>query len=231
MMASLSPSLQQVAWSDCVFCTENFLRTVKQNSDCQKLDDYLRPVDGMLVLQVPSLFATVWLPNSVASVLLLSQREVDRILSLMWSLGPPSWVSLTNLCYARLACDTNAPPKLQISSSASRVQEMQNKTVASLQLFSGEATFGDERCTERALARRTALKDMLKRDAAKYAAVVLVQMRGQLHVMAHSDLEKVCGSAVREARESEEINLGKFQEEHELQVALAHSEGGSWGAR
>eukprot|EP00981_Chlorochromonas_danica_P016036 scaffold15289_cov616-Ochromonas_danica.AAC.1 len=62
-----------------------------KNQEAVKLDNYLRPVDALLVFPEDH------------SVLLLSEREADRILSLQWRGGKSTSWWLLSMAYLRLA--------------------------------------------------------------------------------------------------------------------------------
>jgi len=176
----LPKTLNRIGWCEHVYCTDNFIRTVKSSV----LSEYLRPLDALLV----------WGTKPPHRVLLVSEREADRILGLLWKCTCVPKFTFVNQCFLREACDRKArndisEPQLQIghlSSVKNHLCSMQDISMASLQLLQGEAMYATD-------GRKSALKKMLQHDAAKSVVVDLLQMRGLSHMMAFSDLEKARG--------------------------------------
>ena len=160
----LSPQeLQNIAWAKTVFCTKNFWQTLQGTTN---LCNYLRPVNAMLV----------WCTKEQHVLLLLSEREAGHNLGLLWQWKRqqkhahivPTFV---NLCYARRACDMDESVSMAISSLKNPCKNMMPITMASLQLFNGEATFGQNcRRKDRAEQRKKALQKLLENNQAKATA-------------------------------------------------------------
>ena len=179
------PILRDILWSDDVYCTDNFIRTVAHQNDLDNLNLYLRPVDLLLV----------WSHPTKHQVLLISEREADRILKQLWerpasSLKCPGQpVRFLNLCSLRNNVQLSAEGALVLELPtragpvASAGNTVPHHALATIQLFHGEATYGSEE-------RNTALQKMPSNDNAKAAVVNLLSMRATSHLMACSDLER-----------------------------------------
>eukprot|EP00976_Prorocentrum_cordatum_P097578 1191049-Prorocentrum_minimum.AAC.1 len=102
-------ALEAVKWAD-IYCTQNFVYTVAVTTKKGALNEYLRPLDAVLVY-----------PNG-HGVVLLSEREADNILARMWQSGRgqvnQAVPYLVNLAYERqtaIRLDSQlSPPKLQV---------------------------------------------------------------------------------------------------------------------
>lgn len=172
--------ISSIQWSEMVFCTKNFMRTVSyppdtahRDRDAPLLDGYLRPVNGLLLSPVSK------------TILLLSEREADNILRLQWQRGEllesgNGTPLLLNLAYLRLA-HTN--PTLFRKRFPSLHLAVPARALVSIQLFSGETKYSTEQ-------QRAELVDMLAGNAhAHTAAMKLPGLRGLHFMLLRSDLE------------------------------------------
>ena len=175
-----------------VLLTKNFAVTLAcAAGEEMNMDDYLRPVDLLLLFPV------------TGTVLLLSEREADAIVPLFWrrdrsakssSSQLAHSVVLVNLCFARDAKDSaGVQATLQCPPQDSRAMySLSDQTLAAVQLFNGETTFGTP-------ARRKALRDqVLASGKAKQAAQQLPGIRGQAFLLHYSHLEDIQLGGCRE---------------------------------
>jgi hypothetical protein len=167
--------LQHIAWSDKVFCTRNFVRTI---GDHTMLGQYLRPVGSFL-----------YFPQS-KRVLLLSEREADSITStfarqlqgprMFLSCGACHDVVFSHMFQAHLAFNSDIEHQ-----HIEPLRVLPVDAFASLQLFSGESTFPTEE--QKAHLREVAFASAL----AKQAAASLPSIRGLQDKFSRSDLELI----------------------------------------
>ena len=173
----------QVPWSGAVFCTANCIYTTQlamaaaqQGGAPGLLNEYLRPLDAALLL--PS-----------GEVVLLSERELDGLLEVLWAGGGGaggSVVALLSLRYANRAFPQRARPKLAASlkpAGRDLLSRLAASELVSVQLFNGAATYeGQEQQGELVRMVRGRME----------AAEALVAMRGALPLFPRSDLQKAC---------------------------------------
>ncbi|KXZ49831.1 hypothetical protein GPECTOR_19g282 [Gonium pectorale] len=211
-------SLGGMAWSPQVYCTANFLYATSGVPAGAALNEYLRPVDALLLY--PS-----------GQVLLLSEREADRLLALVWpqhvgaggggSAGPRCSLRLlgstntaaaaaaapllVSLCYARLAF-TDAAPRLEgplapagddggriggrVAGDGTGVGASggSRRGLGAAQLVSTQLFNGE--ATYGSEAQRRELRSLVWRR--REEAEALVDMRGKQSLLPRSDLEKAC---------------------------------------
>jgi hypothetical protein len=168
LAAMLEPQgMRRVVWSASVFCTSNFALAIKQPAGNGALNEYLRAVDAMLVLPQGEE------EGGGPSVLLLSERECNALLEVLWKggsnsssasymrtrtsvLAPRQAPLLTSLCYAYKAqgirgLTADSPLRLAVGLGscgtllADRLKrgELMQQLV-SLALFNGETTYVDQ---------------------------------------------------------------------------------------
>lgn len=167
--------LIDVPWRDNVYCTKNFIMTVSLPAEGpQYIEDLLRPVDAFIYFE------------DCNSILLLSEREADKILPLMWELrsrGAGRPVRFMHLAYAK-----EAHKIATITSDSDFLSCFQEPIdamlITLLQLFNGETTY-------RGMLEE-ALKEILCTKEAKIAAKSLPYMRGLEHLLRGSKLEDLC---------------------------------------
>lgn len=152
-----------------VFCTENFLFATSVR---RQLDDYLRPVDAILVF-----------PNG--NVLLLSEREADGVLRVLAN-GDGSIVPrpmLVHLSYTGSGADHEpvrfARNPLMRAAAISRT--VGETTLVAIWLFGGRTSIP--------VCSREVVKRQVK--GAVLAVRHLVAMQGQSHMLPRSDLERL----------------------------------------
>jgi len=182
-----STNLSEVYWSMCnIFVTRNFTETVASTMEGEiaNISDFLRPVDAIVLFE------------SNDSCLLLSEWEADKTIELFWGIDEekavmPRFTNLTYLLEA-ISAHTEDVPKLQLPYSTSRRQKgngnmvhLSEHTLGGLQLLAGHTMFSSE-------ARRGAVADLLPTPEAKKAALDLVVLRGEGHMISRSDLEEIC---------------------------------------
>lgn len=159
-------------WSqERIFCTENFFRTV-DISTSEPHNEYLRPVDAILVFE-----------NS--DVLLLSDKEGDAILKILWTATNRCTCRFINLTQFRHYMDSNrsSPVDLAVGHSKTAVSE---RSTALLQLFNGETMFRSEK-------RKQALYELTECKGDRQTLREIVAWRGNMHLFSCSDLERMCG--------------------------------------
>lgn len=211
--------LAGIPWSRKVHCTANFVYTTAASllrADVHgssaaagvvggSLDEYLRPVDALLVFP------------KTGDVLLVSEREADALQEQVWVAAGKGAAGtiwgrssdapvLVNLAYAQLAAEDNPSGQQQGVLLASQLgsysvpavvtrqaaQKRQRLCVSlqlggaelvSLLIFNGCASYGSE-------AQRQRLRRMMRGRRA--AAEVLVSLRGKQAMLARSHLELAC---------------------------------------
>ena len=160
------------SWPDNVYGTENFYKACRL-TNISSLNDYLRHVNSFLLY--PS-----------GHVLLLSEREADRVLQYSWEgkdMTNASLVNLTYVCKKYFKNDIHfQTPKLNLWSPT-------ETSIAALQLFQGIVTFDLEE-------RKTAIKQILNNDLSKAAAYLFPSMRGLGMTYQYSDLDDICVTAI-----------------------------------
>lgn len=192
-----SDSVQSLDWSRTVYCTSNFASTISQRHQPDSLSEYLRPLNWVLLF-------------SDGGALLVSEREADALLELLWASSAGSHVvqsssetasrhgyalQLVNLCYASAAFDAGTPAQLALSLSVPKASDSSQQLrhgrqavrlavheVVSLQLLNGHASFGS-----RQLSRLCGMV-----SGRKEAAQKLVSMRGKQSHFSRSALELAC---------------------------------------
>ena len=134
-----------------------------------------------------------------AQVVLLSEREADRILGLLWdrapeaaplppfsATAPPSArPTLLHLCFTRLwhrALPDGGPPQMPHGPFVETC--MRRRTMATLQLANGETAYDAH--------AREALRSMLTSGQACKGARIMVHIRGRACFYVMSDLDDVC---------------------------------------
>lgn len=140
---------------------------------------YQRPIDAVLLF--PS-----------GDVVLLTPREADAFLEAAWSPPPGAAprrgaATLVSLSYARMD-DPQAAARLSVcigGGGGASKPALHPATVARLQLLGGATVFGAER-------RAGAVAELLPEAAARCAALQLPSFRGNAHLVARSQLERVC---------------------------------------
>jgi hypothetical protein len=75
--------MKNVPWEDNIFCTKNFILTVLTSEADQYIQEVLRPVDTFIYFE------------DSKCILLISEREADRILSMMWALRSKEGTSVS----------------------------------------------------------------------------------------------------------------------------------------
>lgn len=202
----LQPSeLSRFGWSQDVYGTSNFFRTVASQSGLPLgcLNHYLRMVDVF-----------VSFPNK--QVLLLSDREADELIELLWKHpdNATAKISLCHLSVLRSALDNQIPgltPNLMVlgrkwNSSWYKLRRTpihlqcpSDCVVATLQLFAGETLY-------RTQSRYEAVKDILRGFGATLGPAVadpehIVDARGNSHLFQYSGLEAACRELAREEQQ------------------------------
>lgn len=190
-------ALHSVGWSRRVFCTANFVNATSQLPNTARSNDYLRPLENILLFQS-------------GEILLVSEREADAFLELLWArpaADPDSGGSsaeagaraptLMSLCYASAAFHKGGAPSLTagLAQSASLGSQglsqgsheqgvgiVDANDMVSLRLFDGQALY------EEAQSRH--VHGMM--FGRKEVALELVRMRGKQSSLSCSDLELAC---------------------------------------
>jgi hypothetical protein len=181
--------LHEILWSpsssvEAIYATTNFINTVV---DEQTADDststgiiaqYLRPTDHVLIFKGSTAAGSA----TGSTALLLSEREADSILGLIWKRKglPEKGPCLVNLAYLRLA--KTHPPKLACRGIPD--PKLPCSLLVTLQLFNGETAYLTEE-------QKACLQKMMVSSRAKLAALKIPVMRGLQHMVSHSDLEVV----------------------------------------
>ena len=110
----ICPKVNHVLWDKTIFCTRNFAYTVVHTSKSYILNNYLRPVDFLLIFKNKE-------------ILLISEREANTILPALWG-RKESKVSLQHILYAEEG------KQLSLHHSMGRKMPV-------LKLFNGETAF------------------------------------------------------------------------------------------
>lgn len=152
-----------------VFCTKNFLFATSLRS---RVDDYLRPVDALLVF-----------PNGNA--LLLSEREADGVLRVLANDNDSivARPTLVHLSYAGSVADHEPErfgrnPLMRDGAISSTVEE---SSLGAIWIFGGKTSIP--------AYSRESVKRLV--NGAALAVRHLVAMQGQAHRLPRSDLERL----------------------------------------
>ncbi len=197
--------VDQVEWAAGLYVTSNFMATVQGGMEGQ----FLRPVSSLLLF--PGLPSSPVQPE----VLLVSEREEDALLELLWrtsattgsgSLPKPSDAPvLLRLPYAsafqevqekagdaspvpppRLACSVLAPTQ-QLAAIPAQQALMSLDALVSLRLFNAETVYAS-------ISQRKVLHKLMRRKVE--VAEELVQLRGKEALLHRSHLEDACQDAL-----------------------------------
>ncbi|KAL4856328.1 hypothetical protein ACK3TF_003141 [Chlorella vulgaris] len=223
--AQLHPSsVADIPWSPLAFCTPNFVNAVNQAADeSPTLNEYLRRVDALLLLPAPR--AAKGSSKCGHSVLLLTDREGNALLDLLWrqqaGRGADSSSSkrvplLASLSYAWAAQQqqSSAPVPLRLAAAlvdstkgswaaGQLAQELQGGAfmgpLTSIQLFNGETTYSPplQPGTHWSDIRQLAPLQALRELARGHATAAeeLVSMRGKSVFWLQSQLDRTCNNA------------------------------------
>uniref|UniRef100_A0A7R9V0Q8 ubiquitinyl hydrolase 1 n=1 Tax=Chlamydomonas euryale TaxID=1486919 RepID=A0A7R9V0Q8_9CHLO len=181
-------SLTAIPWPKSMSCTTNFLCSV--HGTHAKQMEYQRSVRALVLFHD-------------GSVLLVSEREADAILELLWTPQPGQLVSvlrtreapvLVSLPYLRQAWESGSPMKLghrlvsagswqSASGNDAPVPQQLLPSLMSLQLFDGDTRF-------RTVAQKQHLHGLMRRK--RQAAEELTSMRGKQQLLSRSDLAAAC---------------------------------------
>lgn len=212
VVKNLQPAaLSRFAWSRDVYGTSNFFNAVSGQSGLPltSFNNYLRIVDVFLVF-----------PNK--DVLLVSDREADELIAILWkqASNTTAEVTLCHLGFLRSALDDSklgltsssmvlghkwsSGSRMSFRSAGSQLQHPSDYIVATIQLFAGETMYRTD-------SRQGALKDILRglevsRGPPAADPEYIVTARGNSHSIAYSTLERVCRDLVREAEQDEDEN-------------------------
>ena len=184
--------ISSIPWSRAVYCTANFVETVKQcnGAAVATKEDYLRLVRSLLVFE------------GEGGILLLSEREADGILSRLHhrrataaaEVGLP--FHLVDMAYARLALTDPKRYKAMGSTALShRLPALLSAHVhdfISVQLFGGDTAFPTKE--QEAGLRRLLSNEELhssRSGLTSKAALSMPRFRGLELSIQRSDLEKV----------------------------------------
>ena len=181
---SAADNLDKIAWSNSIFCTENFVNTTfnkSQGTQRHDIAQYLRPLDACLYFQKDK------------TVLLISEREADFVLSVTKPVNRSSEslnmsFKFVHLAYARTA---ECQPELrnELENMLGDAQELPTAVLASLMLFNGETSYPTP-ALKKELAR---LVSFTSADGlAKAAAMAIPSMRGLGSNLSRSDLADAC---------------------------------------
>ncbi|GLC35648.1 hypothetical protein PLESTM_000350400 [Pleodorina starrii] len=213
-----SSGLGAIPWSREVLCTTNFLlATPPPRGSSSALNEYLRPVDAMLLF--PS-----------GETVLISEREADQLQALAWatpasSNGPSSTTAaalapapaplLVSLCYARdafthgrhgpsllsisllgsgTAAGSDPPPAMAAAAVAGAIVPAGGRRpslVGAAPLVSVQLFNGEASYSGEVL--RKELRSLVWRRRGEVEA--LVGMRGKQALLPRSDLERACDDA------------------------------------
>ena len=163
-----------IDWPTNVFATSNFMYACAGADNSRfSVNDYFRPIGAYLVF-------------GDGSVLLLSERETDKVLGLTWQMPKAGTFSLVHWTYARKQkpggkISLRTPPSIANSFSVS------DETLAALDILQGEVMFPREN-------RQNCVIEMLSSRSAKLFAPHFCSMRGLGFKYSRSDLEVICTS-------------------------------------
>lgn len=168
-----------IRWSPNVYVTANFAATTTEgDAGTEVSGEYLRPASAALV----------W-PDD--SALLLTDREADAVLALLWrggdnNLPADSEATLVWCGFATLPHPGSPAPPLALSLGP-QVGTMQPVQAACVRLFNGATHYGG---AAGGLLQR--LRAMLRHPSAREACQALISMRGRSPHFERSDLEQAC---------------------------------------
>jgi hypothetical protein len=201
-------SIHAVPWSEQVFCTSNFAFATQQPEARGALNEYLRAVDALLVLPASGKDGKEGGP----AVLLLSERECNALLELLWQRPESSpergaeTALLANLCYVyqSLAQQAVTGQGVVVQLAAGRGRGKQPptgllggelmKVLVSIQLFNGETTYAEhgQSSSMQWEAMRELCQLRVLAKGRRAVAEALVGMRGKQHLLSRSQLELAC---------------------------------------
>lgn len=192
-------NLRAIQWQAIVncYCTKNFAFALENEE--KQLENYLRPVDAMLYFPASN------------EVVLLSEREADRVLTYMWQHSPqPFNAVFLNLTYLHAALSdrstTEAECKIMglrgVAHYADgehfppRVGSEQYRqlaaTCAALELFNGGVMFDSEEMKD-------ALRQLLGDVHAQQVAMSFCSVRGLRFLFPRSDFEAICQDHIEQS--------------------------------
>ena len=163
-------------WPPDIHGTENFFNACENKeilNTRSSSNDYLRLIDSFLIFRN-------------GEILLVSEREADKILELTWNNKCPTFV-LVNLTYTRKAYKTNTIKFQSPISTFNAAFAVSDNVIAALELFHGEVMYATDN-------RKKAVETILSAVSGKLLAPVFPAMRGLGFTYARSDLEKFCTS-------------------------------------
>lgn len=177
----IGSKLKDIPWNlmGNIQCTRNFIETIVMNNTAQNIQEYLRPVDVLL-----------YFPTQDNLLLMLSEREADSILSLMWTkegkaASERTGVRLIHLSYMRKDIPDDARINFSWAICNHELRFSEWRKVALIQLFNGDTTYNKH--------QKKNLEIVLKEIAAKKAALLIPNMRGLQFNLPRSDLDIACG--------------------------------------
>jgi hypothetical protein len=169
--------LSVISWSDNIYCTPNFWKTIQAADSCADLSCYLRPVNAMLVM--PSADTSVLnrvVFNRVAynRVVLISSYELDKLLPVWWSTSSQNPKVILQHLFT-----TNVGRCFGKESLA-----IPDEVLTFVKLFRGYVQYSEP--------QREVLSKILRRVPESYLVVQeLLCMRGRLGFFNRSDLEAI----------------------------------------
>jgi len=176
-----------------VFGTENFVVSIVARRGVDRMNEFLRVVDAMLVFDN-------------GQVLLVSECEADHILELLWSIQGPNTCSFRFVNVA-LACEsidrvgagaTFGDVRLALGPRVE--QEVPLLSVAACQLYNGETRLGPHQESVVEPVFRDLLAPLAQREATLRN---FVKSRGNGHKWTRSFLHKLCRRMDLEAAATE----------------------------
>ena len=170
-----------------IYGTENFflaceisivdrIRAARNTGSSVSYNEYLRMIDHFLIL-------------SNGDLVLISEREADKVLKLTWNNGMGNF-AMMSLTYARRRLENGRvkfqTPFLKEGETVTAVREFELKddTLAALALFQGLVMFSN--------FEKSSLEKILASDWAKEFAPSFCAMRGLGFSFSRSDLEILC---------------------------------------
>ena len=173
------PSMKRklnVDWPSNVFATSNFIHACAGDNNTRfSVNDYFRAIDAYLVFRD-------------GAVLLLSERECDKVLELSWTMPKSDTFTLVHWTYARKGPRTGSRISLQSPPpAAGGSHQVSGKVLAALDLLQGEVMFPDSDVMN-------SVVEMLSSHSAKLFAPLFCSMRGLGFRYSRSDLEVICTS-------------------------------------
>ncbi|MCO5562021.1 hypothetical protein L7F22_015647 [Adiantum nelumboides] len=164
-------SVSKIAWSQCnIFGTKNFFTTIVAENHSEQ-GGHLRPADVFLIFVEDH------------SILLLSDKDSDAILQLLWTHSGVVDVQLMNLSLLRSAKWRNLKPALAVGHSKPLM--ITDLDLTALQLFNGDTAYkGVE----------AALMQLVSNKLARNAVRGMIELRRQIHNWSCSDIEIFCNT-------------------------------------